>query len=85
MKNISQTQKIFYLEERWHVGAAEVVDGLEPGEHGAATQPLEVVLADVEHRGAEVELVEELRDEDVHLQHVRHVLPLNVPENIEGE
>ena len=59
-----------------------MVDGLEPGEHGAATQPLEVVLADVEHRGAEVELVEELRDEDVHLQHVRHVLPLNVPKNI---
>ena len=59
-----------------------MVDGLEPGEHGAATQPLEVVLADVEHRGAEVELVEELRDEDVHFQHVRHVLPLNVPENI---
>ena len=44
-----------------------------------------MILADVEHRGAEVELVEELRDEDVHLQHVRHVLSLNVPENIEGE
>ena len=59
-----------------------MVDGLEPGEHGAATQPLEVVLADVEHRGAEVELVEELRDEDVHLQHIGHVFPLNVSEDI---
>ena len=60
-----------------------MVDGLEPGEHGAATQPLEVVLADVEHRGAEVELVEELRDEDVHFEHVGHVLPLDVSQDVD--
>ena len=39
-----------------------------------------MVLADVEHCCAEVKLVEELRDEDVHLQHVSHVFPLNIPE-----
>ena len=33
-----------------------------------------------QHSGAEVELVEELRDEDVHFEHVRHILPLDFPQ-----
>ena len=70
------------LEEGAHVGPSKMVDRLQPREHAAATQPLEVILADVEHRGAQVELVEELGDEDVNLQHPRHVLLLHVPENI---
>jgi len=35
------------LEEGWHVRTAEVVDGLQAGEHAAAVEALEVVLADV--------------------------------------
>ena len=67
------------LEEGGHVGSAEMVDGFEAGEHAAAAQALEVVLADVEHRGPKVKLVEELGDEDVHLQHIGHIFPLNIP------
>ena len=36
-----------------------------------------------QHGGPEVELVEELRDEDVHLQHVGHVLTLHVPKDVD--
>ena len=36
-----------------------------------------------EHGCPEVELVEELRDEDVHLQHVRHVLAFDVTQNVD--
>ena len=71
------------LEEGGHVGPPEVVDGLEPGEHAPSRYPLEVVLADVEHRGTDVELVEELGDEDVHLQHVGDVLLLHVAQNVD--
>jgi hypothetical protein len=35
------------LEEGGHVRPAEVVDGLQTGEHAAAVQALEVVLANV--------------------------------------
>jgi hypothetical protein len=35
------------LEEGGHVRPAEVVDGLQTGEHAAAVQALEVVLTDV--------------------------------------
>lgn len=38
------------LEEGGHVGAAEVVNGLQPREHGRARETLEVVLADVLHK-----------------------------------
>ena len=41
-----------------------------------------MILTDVEHCGPQVELVEELSDEDVHLQHVGHVFPLHVPEDV---
>jgi len=67
------------LEEGWHVGSAEMVDGLQSSEHGSPAQTLEVVLADVEHRGPEVKLVEELGDENMHFKHIRNVFLLNVP------
>ena len=35
------------FEERRHVGSAEVVNGLQPGEHAAVGQPLEVILTNV--------------------------------------
>ena len=78
-----------------------MVDGLQSSEHGSPAQTLEVILADVEHRGPdqwevsivsvdqseascddlpEVKLVEELSDENVHLQHIGHIFSLNVPE-----
>ena len=71
------------LEEGRHVRTAEVVDRLEAGEHAVLGDALEVVLADVQHGGAQVELVEELRDEDVHLQHVGHVLALHVAQHVD--
>ncbi len=71
------------LEEGGHVGPPKVVDGLEAGEHGALGEALEVVLADVEHGGAQVKLVEELGDEDVHLEHIGHVLALHVPQDVD--
>ena len=43
---------------------------------------MEMILTDVEHCRPQVELVEELGDEDVHLQHVGHVFPLHVPEDV---
>ena len=70
------------LEEGGHVRSTKVIDGLETSEHGAVTEALEVVLTDVEHGGPQVELVEELGDEDVHLQHVGHVLPLHISQHI---
>ncbi len=36
-----------------------------------------------EHGRSQVELVEELRDEDVHLQNVRHVFPLDVAQDVD--
>ena len=36
-----------------------------------------------QHGGSEVKLVEELRDEDVHLEHVGHVLPLDVSQDVD--
>ena len=71
------------FQEGRHVGSAEVVDRLESGEHTALGDALEVVLTDVQHGGAQVELVEELRDEDVHLQHVGHVLALDVTQHVD--
>ena len=40
-----------HLEEGGHVGSAEMVYGLQSSEHWSPAQTLEVVLADVEHRG----------------------------------
>ena len=42
-----------------------------------------MVLAYVEHCCTEVKLVEELSDENVHLEHVRDVLPLHVAEHVD--
>ena len=42
-----------------------------------------MILTDVEHCRPQVELVEELGDEDVHLQHVGDILSLDVPEHID--
>jgi len=42
-----------------------------------------MVLADVEHCCAEVKLVEELGDEEVHLQHISHIFPLNLSEHVD--
>jgi len=39
--------------------------------------------ATYEHGRSQVELVEELRDEDVHLKHVRHVLAFNVTQDVD--
>ena len=36
-----------------------------------------------QHGCSEVKLVEELRDEDVHLEHVGHVLPLDVSQDVD--
>ena len=36
-----------------------------------------------QHSGSEVKLVEELRDEDVHFEHVGHVLPLDVSQDVD--
>ena len=36
-----------------------------------------------QHGGSEVKLVEELRDEDVHFEHVGHVLPLDVSQDVD--
>ena len=55
-----------------------MIDRLQTGEHTALRYALEVVLTDVEHRRAQIKLVEELRDEDVHFEDVRYVLPLHV-------
>jgi hypothetical protein len=60
-----------------------MIDGLQPREHAPPAEPLEVILADVEHRGAQVELVKKLRDEDVHLQHARHVLLLHIAQHVD--
>ena len=70
------------LEEAGHVRSAKVVDGLEAGEHAAPAQPLEVILTDVQHSGTQVKLVEELSNEDVHLQHICHILLLHVAQYI---
>ena len=45
-------------------------------------QPLEVILTDVQHSGTQVKLVEELSNEDVHLQHICHILLLHVAQYI---
>jgi len=66
------------LQEGGHVRPAEVVYGLEPCEHASAAQTLEVVLANVQHCGSQVKLVEELSDENMHLQHISHILLLHV-------
>lgn len=66
------------LQERRHVRTSEVVYGFEPGEHASATQALEMVLADIQHCGSQVKLVEELSDENMHLQHISHILLLYV-------
>ena len=71
------------LQERRHIGTSEMIDRLQTGEHGTLGYALEVVLADVEHRGAQVEFVEELRDEDVHLQDVGHVLAFHVAQHVD--
>ena len=71
------------FEEGRHVGPAKVIDGLEAGEHAALGDALEVVLADVEHRRPQIEFVEELGDEDVHFQHVGHVLALHVAQDVD--
>ena len=42
-----------------------------------------MILTDVQHCRPQVELVEELRDEDVHLEHVGHVLPLDVSQDVD--
>ena len=36
-----------------------------------------------QHCGSEVKFVEELRDENVHLEHVGHVLPLDVSQDVD--
>ena len=71
------------LEEGGHVRSTKVIDGLETSEHGAVAEALEVVLTDVEHGGPQVELVEELGDEDVHLQDVGDVFPLHVSQDVD--
>jgi hypothetical protein len=65
------------------VRSTKMVDRLQPGEHAALGDALEVVLANVEHRSAQIKFVEELSDEDVHLQHVGHVLALDVSQDVD--
>ena len=60
-----------------------MIDGLETGEHTALGDALEMIFANVEHGGAQIEFVEELRDENVHLQNVGHVLALHVPQHVD--
>jgi len=66
------------LQKGSHIWTSEMVNCLQTGEHTALRYALEVVLTDVEHRRAQIELVEELRYEDVHLEDIRHVFPLHI-------
>lgn len=71
------------FEERCHVGTAKVIHRFQAGEHTALRDALKMVLANVEHGGAQIKLVEELRDEDVHLQNVGDILAFDVAQHVD--
>ena len=58
---------LYKLQEGRHVRPTEVVHRLQSSKHTPLGDALKVVLTNVEHRCAQIKLVEELRDENVHL------------------
>jgi len=54
------------LQERRHVWSTKMIDCFQTSEHGPTTQPLEMILTNVEHSGSQVKFMEELSDEDMH-------------------
>ena len=74
---------LYELQKGSHVRTSEMVNCLQTGEHAPLGYALEVVLADVEHCCTQIELVEELRDKDMHLQDVGHVLPLHITQHVD--
>lgn len=71
------------LQERGHVGSSEMIDRLQSREHGRFGQPLEVILADVQHGRPQIELVEELSDKDVNLKDIGDVLLLDISQDVD--
>merc|ERR1719244_1722699 len=66
-------------EEGGHVWPSKMVASFQSSKQTSFGQSLEMVLAYVQHGGPEIELVEE----DVNLEHVCDVLPLNLPEDVD--
>lgn len=71
-----------HLEEGLEVWAAEVGDGPQAGEQGPVAYLLEVALADVQHGGPYVELLPELRDEDVDGHDAARVCVLHLADDV---
>jgi len=60
-----------------------VVDGLQASEHAPALQSLEMIFANIQHSGTQVEFVEELRDKNMHFEDVGDVFSLHVPQHVD--
>jgi hypothetical protein len=71
------------FEERGHVRSPEVINSFQSGKNGSFRKSLEMVLANVQHRRSQIELVEKLRDEDVDLEDVRHIFLLDVAQHVD--
>lgn len=72
------------FEHAAQVGATEVRVGFQAGEHALpAGQFLEMLLADIQHGGAQVEVLEELRDKDVNGDHSLRVYRLHFLQDVE--
>lgn len=73
---------LYEFQEIRHIRPPEMVDRLQSREHRRLRQTLEMILANVQHRGAQIKFVEKLRDKDVHFQHIGHILFLDVAQHI---
>lgn len=71
------------LQEGRHVRSSEMIHRLQSSEHTPLRDSLKVILANVQHRGSQIKLVEELRDKDVHLKHISDIFSLNIAKHID--
>ena len=60
-----------------------MIDCFETSEDALLREPLKVMLAYVKHCCPQIELVKELRYEDVNLEDVGYVLAFNVTEDVD--
>lgn len=74
---------LYKLQERRHVRSTKVVHCLQTSEHTPLRDALKVVLANVQHGRPQVELVEELRNKDVHFEHVRDIFTFDISEHVD--